>query len=84
MGMALLSETEQDWIERAKLTNYRCRDCRELIGFADQELYFSQGLCTPCKNIRDEERRGLPDPRKRVQEMPSPEPAAESDTSQAV
>jgi len=69
--MALLSESEQEWNERAKLSNYRCRDCREFIAFGDQELYFRQGLCTPCLSAREEERRTSSDPRKRLEEMRS-------------
>jgi hypothetical protein len=69
--MALLSESEQEWNDRAKLSNYRCRDCRELIGFADQESYFQHGLCTPCLTAREEERRTSSDPRKRLEQMRS-------------
>ena len=69
--MALLSGSEQDWNERAKLSNYRCRDCRELITFADQESYFRHGLCAPCLEARDEERRTSSDPRKRLEDIRS-------------
>ena len=69
--MARLSPTEQDWNERVSLSNYRCRDCRELIGFPDQELYFQKGLCTPCAKARDEERRMSSDPRQQLEEIRS-------------
>ena len=67
--MARLSTTEQEWNERASLSNYRCRDCREIIGFADQESYFQNGLCGPCLAKREEERRNSSDPAKRLEQM---------------
>ena len=75
--MALLSGTEQEWNERAVLSNYRCRDCRELISFADQEHYFRQGLCTPCLNAREEERRAHSEARRRPQGIPAEQPQGE-------
>jgi formylmethanofuran dehydrogenase subunit E len=69
--MALLSGSEQEWNERARISNYRCRDCREFISFGDQELYFQQGLCTPCLTAREEERRTSSEPRKRLEHMRS-------------
>jgi len=68
--MARLSESEQEWKERVELSNYRCRDCRELIRFADQESYFKNGLCASCLKAREDERRGLPDPRRQAQNTP--------------
>ena len=69
--MAHLSETEQDWNERVKLSNYRCRDCREVISFQDQESYFQQGLCGPCLKVREEERKNSQAPQKRLEEIRS-------------
>ena len=69
--MARLSTTEQEWNERAQLSNYRCRDCKEIIGFPDQESYFRNGLCAPCKSARDEERQNSSDPRMKLEEMRS-------------
>jgi len=76
-GMARLSETEQEWKERAQLSNYRCRDCKEVIGFSDQEQYFKKGLCTPCAKARDDERNALPDSQRRVAEIRERVPGAE-------
>lgn len=56
--MGELSTSEEDWNKRASLNNYRCRVCRNPIAFADQELYFAKGLCTPCSLRLDEERNG--------------------------
>lgn len=67
--MARLSESEQEWKERVELSNYRCRDCRELIRFADQESYFKNGLCAPCLKVREEERRGSSERRRRVDDI---------------
>lgn len=60
--MAQMSLTEQDWNERAMLFNYRCRACRSLITFADQQLYFSQGACSPCFQEMNEQRHGASSP----------------------
>ena len=46
--MAELSTSPEEWNERAALSNYRCRGCRSLIAFEDQNLYFVQGYCALC------------------------------------
>jgi hypothetical protein len=61
--MPQFSESEQSWNDRARTFNYRCRGCRECIAFADQELYFRQGLCTPCFDVIAAEARDVPDSR---------------------
>jgi len=70
--MGELSRTEQEWNERAKDMNYRCRICRERITFPDQELYFAGGLCTPCLEALNEERNNPNSPaQKRLEEIRS-------------
>jgi len=52
--MPQYSASEKDWNDRAELLNYRCRSCRVLITFPDQELYFKKGLCGTCFQAEDE------------------------------
>jgi hypothetical protein len=61
--MAILSASESEWNERAKLFNYHCRNCKQLITFDDQELYFRSGLCTPCLAAKNQEVSASPDDR---------------------
>jgi hypothetical protein len=56
--MAQLSTSPEEWNERAALSNYRCRGCRNLITFEDQNLYFVQGYCAPCFEKLPEKRFG--------------------------
>ena len=61
--MAILSTTESEWNERATLFNYHCRNCKAIIAFDDQELYFRSGLCTPCLEEKKRESAATPDDR---------------------
>jgi hypothetical protein len=68
-AMPQLSESEQAWTERARELNYRCRGCREYIAFADQELYFARGLCTPCFDVIVAEAGHSSNSKKRLEEF---------------
>ena len=61
--MAILSASVSEWDERAALFNYHCRNCKGIIIFEGQELYFRSGLCTPCLAAKKNEVSASPDDR---------------------
>jgi hypothetical protein len=46
-------QAEAAWARKADYEDYRCKDCGELISYADREVFFQTKLCAYHAAARD-------------------------------